>query len=407
MQTHRRAASWTALLAVTAAYTHTFLSRYLWAPLMKTAAAEFSLNSTESGVYMSAFFVGYIATQIPGGYLADRVNPKRILAACTLLGGGAAALMVLVRDYWVGIAFRLLAGLAAGFMLSSCSKVVARTFESSRRGIALGVLMASPPIGITLANLIGPGLLARFGWRGTFLTVGLLALPVAAALLYWVPSHLLDAPQPGGVKAPLLAGLRSFLADRRQVMLALAGFMFLFTTTGFPTWVNAFGGARGFTPQQTGLIATAYSAAGIAGSLFSGMIAQRLQATHWRFLWVTLGLMAALSLLLAWGWSAGMFLALAMAYGFISYLPSPHFTALAIDLSPPQFTASSVAAQNMFFQTASVLQPVVLGRSIDLTGGYTILWYAFAAAMLLAVLFTRQVMPRDKNTHGVSDGSLL
>ena len=75
------------LAAVTLAFTFTFLSRYIWSPLMADVSNEFGINATQAGLYMSAFFAGYLVTQIPGGIMADRYQPKYILIACTVLGG--------------------------------------------------------------------------------------------------------------------------------------------------------------------------------------------------------------------------------------------------------------------------------------------------------------------------------
>ena len=36
---------------------------------------------------MAAFFYGYVVTQLPGGYLADRFGPCLVLGACCTLSG--------------------------------------------------------------------------------------------------------------------------------------------------------------------------------------------------------------------------------------------------------------------------------------------------------------------------------
>ena len=76
---------WLALMSATLAFTFTFLSRFTWAPLMSTVMEEFSINATQAGLYMSAFFAGYCITQIPGGIMADKLQPKYILMIATLL----------------------------------------------------------------------------------------------------------------------------------------------------------------------------------------------------------------------------------------------------------------------------------------------------------------------------------
>lgn len=380
---------WLALLAVTSAFTYTFIGRYIWSPLMADVSAEFSLSSAQGGIYMSAFFLGYVITQIPGGLLADRIDPKIVLISSTLIGGLAAALMSQVSGFQMGIAFRLLAGLAGGFVFSCCSKVVSSAFQSHERSVALGILLASPPLGITIASLMGPLLKGALGWRATFLVVGGLSLLVVLALLLFIGKVEVPKEEPAGGKPSFLEGFSAFTKNRNQWFLALAAFMFMLTTTGFPTWVSGFTRALGYTQAQTTLIAMSYSIAGIAGSIFSGFIAKKLKLPHRAFLMLALLCMAGLSLLLSLGWRFGGFAAIGILYGFISYLPAAHFTALVIDFSKPQHSATSVASHNLFQQSASVIQPILLGFGIDLTGGYAVIWYVFALAMLIAAASAR------------------
>ena len=51
------------LAAITLAFSFTFLSRYIWSPLMADVSGEFGINATQAGLYMSAFFAGYLVTQ--------------------------------------------------------------------------------------------------------------------------------------------------------------------------------------------------------------------------------------------------------------------------------------------------------------------------------------------------------
>lgn len=396
MQASRPSARrWLALMAVVSAYTFTFISRYVWSPLMGTVSQEFALNSAQAGIYMSVFFAGYVLTQLPGGMLSDRLNPKLVLIAATVLGGLASGMMSLVNNFSTGIAFRFLAGMASGFVMSACSKVLTNEFAPNERSIALGILMASPPFGITLANLIGPLLRDSYGWRNTFLFVGLLAILVVLVLVLFVKDHS-TAPETTGKKAPFTEGFLDFAKNPNQWLVVAAGFMFLFTTTGFPTWIYRVTEQLGFEAPQRTLIAMSYSVAGIAGSVLSGVIAKQLKMNSRSFLMATHGLMAAFSLLLVINWQFGLFFALGIVYGFISYLPASHQTALAIQYSKPEHSATSVACQNLFMQTASVLQPVFLGSLIDSTGGFTIIWYAFAITMAIGVIAIRATKsPRD------------
>ena len=50
-------------------------------------AHDLQLGTTITGALLSAFFWGYLVTQIPGGWLASRIGPSRVIAVA--IGGSA------------------------------------------------------------------------------------------------------------------------------------------------------------------------------------------------------------------------------------------------------------------------------------------------------------------------------
>ena len=246
-----KASKWLALTAAVLAFSYTFLSRYIWSPLMTDVSNEFGIGATQAGLYMSAFFMGYLITQIPGGLMADKLQPKYILIVCTLCSGLATALMSVIPGYAPGLALRIITGVCSGCVMANCSKIVAVNFAPQERAIGMGILLASPPFGITLANTIGNPLNAAMGWRKTFLLVGVLAVVVIAALLLFV-KPIPKAPVSAAVvkKPGMLEGLKVFFSDPQQLILGLSGFLFMFVTVGFATWANTYAGTLGFTRAQ-------------------------------------------------------------------------------------------------------------------------------------------------------------
>lgn len=67
---------WIVLGALVLSWTMTFFSRFVWSPVLSTAAGEIGMTMAEAGSLMSAFYFGYLFTQIPGGWLADKFKPK-------------------------------------------------------------------------------------------------------------------------------------------------------------------------------------------------------------------------------------------------------------------------------------------------------------------------------------------
>ena len=393
------------LAAVTLAFSFTFLSRYIWSPLMADVSGEFGINATQAGLYMSAFFAGYLVTQIPGGIMADRYQPKYILIACTILGGAMTALMSRITSYEMGLVIRVITGISSGCVMAQCSKVVALTFAPQERASAMGVVLASPPFGITLAQSLGAPLNQAFGWRTTFVIVGAVAVGVVALLALFVKPVEKSVPaektagaagravaQTAAAKpqaqAGMLEGLVGFFTNKQQLLLGISGFMFMFVSVGFATWTNEYAQSLGCTPVQGGMIITCYSIAGIIASCLSGSIAQKLHMSHRNFLMMTLAGMGVMTIIFSMQRSYTGLILVGIIYGAVSYLPSTHYTTSAMMLAGERFTATAASTQNLLFQMASLIMPIIVGRVIDATGSYSFVWYIFVGCAVVAVFFS-------------------
>lgn len=368
---------------------------------MADVSNEFGINATQAGLYMSAFFAGYLVTQIPGGIMADRYQPKYILIACTVLGGVMTAAMSFITNYEMGLVIRVITGISSGCVMAQCSKVVATTFEPKKRASAMGVVLASPPFGITLAQSIGAPLNQAVGWRNTFLIVAAIVVIIVALLAVFVqPIPRKTAAVPAGNpavaqaaatkakgQAGLLEGLVGFFTNKQQLLLGVSGFMFMFVTVGFATWTNRYAQSLGFTPVQGGMIITCYSIAGIIASCLSGSIAVKCRMSHRNFLIASLAAMGVMTVLFSMQRGYMGLIVVGCVYGAISYLPSTHYTTSAMMLAGERYTATAASTQNLLFQLASLIMPIIVGRAIDLTGSYSFVWYIFLGCSVIAAVF--------------------
>ena len=121
MENTKSGSRWVILLVLLAAFTVTFMTRFIWAPLSSTISPELGLTAAQAGSFMSAFFIGYVITQIPGGALADRVGVKFVISGGILITGLASIAMSFVTDYTMGFAVRILTGLGAGVVMACCT----------------------------------------------------------------------------------------------------------------------------------------------------------------------------------------------------------------------------------------------------------------------------------------------
>lgn len=164
-------------------------------------------------------------------------------------------------------------------------------------------------------------------------------------------------------QAGMLEGLVGFFTNKQQLLLGISGFMFMFVSVGFATWTNKYAQSLGCTPVQGGMIITCYSIAGIIASCLSGGLAKKIHMSHRNFLMLTLtgmGVMTISSLCRDRTWVT----LVGIIYGAVSYLPSTHYTTSAMMLAGERFTATAASTQNLLFQMASLIMPIV-GRTCN------------------------------------------
>jgi MFS family permease len=148
------------------------------------------------GLYPLAFG-GFVTAALFGsvlaGRLADRLGPRRPLAAGLVLSVVALVVCGGAGSIWVLIAGRCLDGLAGSLVVVSVNVTVARTYPSALRPRALSLMsvcwivpsMAGPPI----AGLVA----AASSWRWVFLGLAVLTAAVAAAAVVLARRQISDA----------------------------------------------------------------------------------------------------------------------------------------------------------------------------------------------------------------------
>lgn len=140
-------------------------------PLLPMIRRDFGLDYTQSGLLVSAFTLSYGLSQIPSGWLADRIG-ARILITIGICGVAAAGLLVgLSPNYSLLILFSVLMGVLGGGYHPAAPPLITAAVAPQNRGKAMGLHMSAGSIPFFLAPLIAAGLASAWGWRGTIITL--------------------------------------------------------------------------------------------------------------------------------------------------------------------------------------------------------------------------------------------
>lgn len=151
-------------------------------------ARRFDYAAGAQGLILSAFFWGYLCTQLVGGWMSDRFGGRRVLGAgvaiwslATLLTPQAAAI-----SFAVLFAIRVVLGLGEGVNFPAIHSLTARWMLVSERARSLSLNFSGMYLGTVLALLASPMIIAAFGWPALFYISGALGL-------VWVLAWMLAA----------------------------------------------------------------------------------------------------------------------------------------------------------------------------------------------------------------------
>src|SRR5882762_3555407 len=137
---------------------------------------QFALSNTQLGVLLSAFFWTYAPAQLPAGWLAERLDTRRVLAAGLAIWGVATAITGVANGFLMLLALRVILGLGESVMYPASFKILAREALEAQRGRANGFLAAGQLCGPAFGTLAGGLLMAWLGWRVVFLAFGCLSV---------------------------------------------------------------------------------------------------------------------------------------------------------------------------------------------------------------------------------------
>ncbi|MFU8817354.1 MAG: ACS family MFS transporter [Pseudomonadales bacterium] len=139
-------------------------------------AEQFGWDQTIRGLVLSSFFIGYLATQVLGGFLADRFGGKIVLGIGVLLW--SAFTLVTPPAAMFGLTMLILArigmGLGEGVAFPAIYTMFARWVPTKERTRAIGLNFSGIPLGTIAALLLTPVIVARMGWEWAFYLFGIL-----------------------------------------------------------------------------------------------------------------------------------------------------------------------------------------------------------------------------------------
>ncbi|KAA3625819.1 MAG: MFS transporter [Proteobacteria bacterium] len=190
----------------------------------------FDLNAAALGNLSAFYFYSYVAMQIPTGYLADTLGPRRLLTAGAVVAAGGTILFALAPSNIAASLGRLLVGGSVAVAFIGMLKLAGHWFPHRMYALASGIALFAGIGGAIFAGVPLQAGVSMFGWRAIMLAGGALVL-VIGILIYLVvrddptergyASHAAENPEAEASAPRLAASLRRVITQRNTLLLAI------------------------------------------------------------------------------------------------------------------------------------------------------------------------------------------
>lgn len=345
------------------------------------------LTTEQLGYIGSALFFAYAVGKCVNGFLADRSDIRKFMSVGLL----ASALVNLALGFHLpALVFAVLWGVNgyAQSMGAPASVVgLARWFSNRERGTYYGVWCTSHNLGEALTFVLTSLIVSSFGWRWGFAGAALFGLVGAA--LAWL--FYRDSPQSEGLPsiiewagetippeqvrehATVGAGQRAVLANWAVWMIALSSAFIYVARYAINSWgIYFLEVKKGYTNLEASSIISVNAVCGLFGTLFSGVISDRLFGGRRNAPALIFGLMNTVAL--------GLFLLVPGAHKAVDVLAMVLFGTsigvlfcflgglMAVDVAPKNAAGAALGVVGIASYLGAGIQDIVSGHLIKAQG---------------------------------------
>lgn len=385
---------------------------------------EFALSATQLGLLFSMFTWFYAMSQIPVGYLLDRIGSRWLYGSAIVLWSVFTLLMGLASHHFFTtatasfmmlLACRALVGIAEAPSFPSNTKIIATWFPDHERARATATYSSAQYIGLALLTPALSFIVSRWGWEMSFYISGLVGIVFG---IYWLiayrdPQHSkrvnqaeLTLIRQGGGYGSASQGtdnrvdwpsVRYILRQRTTWGLFIAQFAASSTLYFFLTWFIVYlEKGLHLSIDKAGIGAMFPYLMAMAGVLCGGTLSDLLlkrgrSRTFARKLPVMTGMLLTCSIALVNFFQESPAIAIAiLSVAFFANAFSNLGWVVCSDVIPRHLIGTIGGFLNIFGNLSGIASPIIIGMILQRTQNFQYaMWYIAAVALagFLAYLF--------------------
>ncbi len=386
------------------------------------------IGTAQLGLFLTLHDLVYGVSKFGNGVLADRSNPRYLMAAGLMLSAlanvafGLSSGLVVLGVLW------LLNGWFQGMGFPPCARVLSHWVAPHERGVIWGIWNSSHQVGAAAIYVLAGALVSAYGWRAGFLVPALISIAVSGFVVY----RLRDTPESLGLPAVTALSADRFPAAQSQAdapiaskkespvsspaqpgsdeafhaylhrhvfgnpdlwLLCLANFFVYVIRYGVMNWAPMYlFKVRGQSLLHASSSVAGFELAGLVGALAAGWLRDRVFSGRCAHLAMAYMLATAIALYAFWrfpshgGLSDGGMLLL---IGFCIYGPQFLVGLCAATLVGPAAVATAIGLTGLFGYASSAVSGLGFGALVAHSGWDAPFLFMIGGAVAAAVCFLR------------------
>lgn len=274
-----------------------YIDRNALAVMWPAVSEDIGADKTDYALFVTVFMVAYAIGQSLFGRVFDVIGTRLGFAVSIIVWSASIALHMFVRSSGLLTVLRFTLGISEAGNWPGATKASATWFPTRERALAQGIFNSGAALGAIVSAPLVAALYAHFGWRTTFMLIGLLGVLWLLPWLWfyradpkghpWLSEaerrHILgDERSHGGDVATARPSWGELLRHRQSWAVILSRFFLDPIWWLFVSWLPIYlAETFGFDVKQIGAFAWVPFVGAMLGSLSGGWIAGVLIRRGW------------------------------------------------------------------------------------------------------------------------------
>ncbi|RRJ65076.1 MFS transporter [Paenibacillus oralis] len=400
---------WVIALLMWAAIAINYIDRTVLSAAAPFLTDEFSLSEAQMGIILSGFFWSYALLQIPAGWFADRFGQKKTLGFAVIWWSLATAVTGLATGFKSLLGFRVALGVGEAAAYPSNAGIASKWFPDKERATVSGIFDSGSKFGGAIAMPLIVWLIAMYGWKMTFVIIGVLGVIWG---IIWLLYFKETPEEHKGVNEAELQHIREgqtkkegtdskqpmkwyhLLKHRNIWAMCIGFFMINYNSYFFITWLPTYlVKERGMNLIEMGFVASLPLLCAMVVEVAAGWLSDRiyssgkLSLTATRKLFLVIGLlMAACIGFAAFAESAVLAVVLLCIAKSGTTVAASQVWALPGDVAPKNMTSVVAGMQNSVSNMGGVVGPIITGFIVASTGSFVPALIFSAVLIVIAIV---------------------